>query len=109
VLWKYQQCFKVEVKLIEDGFNTPQHFKDYITTLYENNGLEYILMVGDAYPNGGNNGGPNQVPMFWWAPSGEDPSFSDSWYTCMDGPDDHFADIAMKDSPMMGSEILKYR
>jgi len=95
VEWKNQQGFKVEVKLIEEGFNTPQHFKDYITTLYENNGLEYILMVGDAYPNGGNNGGPNQVPMFWWAPSGEDPSFSDSWYTCMDGPDDHFADIAI--------------
>ncbi len=87
---------KVELKLIEPGFNTPQHFKTYITELYNNQGLEYILMVGDAYPNGGNSGGPNVVPMFYWAPGGgEDPSYSDSWYTCMDGPDDHYADLAI--------------
>ncbi len=93
--WKNQQGMKVEVKTIETGFSTPQHFKDYITVLYNDDNLEYILMVGDAYPNGGNNGGPNDVPMFWWAPGGEDPSYSDSWYSCMDGPDDHYADIAI--------------
>ena len=107
VEWKNQQGFKVEVKLMEEGFNTPQDFKDYITELYENNGLEYILMVGDAYPNGGNNGGPNQVPMFWWAPGGEDASFSDSWYTCMDGPDDHYADIAIGRFTYDGIEDLE--
>ncbi|HNY59041.1 MAG TPA: C25 family cysteine peptidase [Bacteroidales bacterium] len=94
--WKNQMGHKVELKLIEPGFNTPQHFKTYITELYNNQGLEYILMVGDAYPNGGNSGGPNVVPMFYWAPGGgEDPSYSDSWYTCMDGPDDHYADLAI--------------
>ncbi|MCD4683208.1 MAG: hypothetical protein K8R86_08000, partial [Bacteroidales bacterium] len=93
--WKNQQGFKVEVKTLETGFNTPQEFKDYISILYESDNLEYILMAGDAYPNGGNNGGPNDVPMYWWAPGGEDPSYSDSWYSCMDGPDDHYADIAI--------------
>ncbi|OQX80554.1 MAG: hypothetical protein B6D61_01825 [Bacteroidetes bacterium 4484_249] len=93
--WKNQQGFKVEVRTMEAGFDTPQNFKDYISQLYTNDNLEYILMVGDAYPNGGNNGGPDDVPMYWWAPSGEDPSYSDSWYTCMDGPDDHYADIAI--------------
>ncbi|MBM3436277.1 MAG: PKD domain-containing protein, partial [Bacteroidetes bacterium] len=83
------------VRTMEAGFNTPQNFKDYITSLYNSDGLEYILMVGDAYPNGGNGGGPNDVPMYWWAPGGEDASYSDSWYTCMDGPDDHYADIAI--------------
>lgn len=92
--WKNQMGHKVEVKTIEAGFNTPAHFKAYITELYAE-GLEYVLMVGDAYPNGGNNGGPNVVPMFYWAPGGEDPSYSDSWYTCLDGPDDHFADLAI--------------
>lgn len=93
--WKYRQGFRVEVKTMESGFSTPQEFKDYIKDLYDNEGLEYVLMVGDAYPNGGNGGGPDDVPMYWWAPSGEDPSYSDSWYTCMDGPDDHYADLAI--------------
>jgi PKD repeat protein len=93
--WKNQQGFRVEVKTLQSGFNTPQNFKDYITQLYDNDDLEYILMVGDAYPNGGNPPGTNDVPMFYWAPSGEDASYSDSWYTCMNGPDDHYADIAI--------------
>jgi len=93
--WKNQQGFKVEVKTMESGFDTPQNFKDYISQLYTSDNLEYILMVGDAYPNGGNTGDPDDVPMYWWAPSGEDPSYSDSWYSCMDGPDDHYADIAI--------------
>lgn len=92
--WKNQMGHKVEIKTIEAGFNTPAHFKAYITELYAQ-GLEYVLIVGDAYPNGGNNGGPNVVPMFYWAPGGEDPSYSDSWYTCLDGPDDHYADLAI--------------
>jgi PKD repeat protein len=93
--WKNQQGFRVQVRTMEAGFNTPQNFKDFITSLYNSDGLEYILMVGDAYPNGGNGGGSNDVPMFWWAPSGEDASYSDSWYTCMNGPDDHYADLAI--------------
>ena len=93
--WKNQQGFRVEVQTLQTGFNTPQNFKDYITQLYTDDDLEYILMVGDAYPNGGNPPGPNDVPMYYWAPGGEDPSYSDSWYTCMNGPDDHYADIAV--------------
>ena len=93
--WKNQQGFKVEVKTMESGFDTPQNFKDYISQLYLSDNLEYILMVGDAYPNGGNTGDPDDVPMYWWEPSGEAGSYSDSWYTCMDGPDDHYADIAI--------------
>ncbi len=92
--YKNQMGHKVEVRLLESGFNTPQHFKDYIADLYEE-GLEYVLMVGDAYPNGGSGGGPNIVPMYYWAPGGEDASYSDSWYTCLDGADDHYADIAI--------------
>ncbi|MCD6112862.1 MAG: hypothetical protein J7J86_06305, partial [Bacteroidales bacterium] len=95
VNWKKQQGFKVEVKTLTNGFNTPQEFKDYITQLYNSDGLEYVLMVGDAYPNGGNNGGPDDVPMYWWEPSGEDGSYSDSWYTCIDDGDDHYADLAI--------------
>ncbi len=94
--WKNRQGFRVEVRTMEAGFNTPQDFKDYIGQLYTSDNLEYVLMVGDAYPNGGNNpGDPDDVPMFWWQPSGEDGSYSDTWYVCLDGPDDHFADLAI--------------
>jgi len=93
--WKNQQGFKVEVRTMEPGFNTPQNFKDYVSQLYTSDNLEYILMVGDAYPNGGNNGGPDDVPMYWWDAPGSNDSYSDSWYTCLDGPDDHYADLAI--------------
>lgn len=95
VNWKNEQGFKVEVKTIGPGFSTPQHFFNYIQQLYNSDNLEYVLMVGDAYPNGGTAGGSNIVPMYWWAPSGEDPTYSDSWYTCLSGPDDHYADLAI--------------
>ena len=93
--WKNQQGFKVEVRTLEAGFNQPQHFKTYISQLYNSDGLEYVLMVGDAYPNGGNNGGPDDVPMYYWNPAGEDASYSDTWYVCLDGADDHYADLAI--------------
>ncbi|HZK06571.1 MAG TPA: C25 family cysteine peptidase [Bacteroidales bacterium] len=92
--WKNQMGHRAEVRTLEAGFNTPQQFKTYISELYETDGLEYVLMVGDAYPNGGSNGGPNIVPMYYWSPGG-DPSYSDSWYTCLDGPNDHYADLAI--------------
>ncbi len=93
--WKNRQGFRVEVKTMESGFDSPQDFKDYITQLYTSDNLEYVLMVGDAYPSGGNNGGPDDVPMYWWAPSGGDPTYSDTWYVCLDGGDDHYADLAI--------------
>ena len=33
--------------------------------------------------------------MYYWAPEDEDATYSDSWYTCLDGPDDHYADLAI--------------
>ncbi len=92
--WKNQMGHTVEVRTLEAGFEDPQDFKTYISELYDSDGLEYVLMVGDAYPNGGSGGGPNIVPMYYWTPGG-DPSYSDSWYTCLDGPDDHYADLAI--------------
>ncbi len=95
VQWKNQQGYKVEVRTLQAGFSQPQEFKDYIQQLYNDENLEYVLIVGDAYPNGGAGGGANIVPMYWWAPASEDPTYSDSWYTCLDGPDDHYADLAI--------------
>ena len=49
-------------------------------------------MVGDAYPNG--SGGPDNVPMYLWSGGGGQ-SWSDSWYSCMQGNTDYYADIAI--------------
>ncbi len=46
--YKNAMGHKVEVKTLETDFDSPQDFKDYITELYESDGLEYVLMVGDA-------------------------------------------------------------
>ncbi|MDP8202112.1 MAG: C25 family cysteine peptidase [Candidatus Tenebribacter burtonii] len=89
---KNQQGMPVEVRILETGFETAIQIKDYITQLYNSDDLEYVLMVGDAYPNG--SSGPDNVPMYLWSGGGES-SWSDSWYSCLDGNTDYYADIAI--------------
>jgi len=89
---KNQQGMPVEVRILETGFETAIQIKDYIIQLYNSDDLEYVLMVGDAYPNG--SGGPDNVPMYYWSGGGGS-SWSDSWYSCMGGDNDYYADIAI--------------
>ncbi len=86
--WKNQQGFPVEVRILETGFETPQNIKDYIDQLYNSDDLEYVLLVGDAYPNG--SAGPDNVPMNYWTDT-----YSDTWYVCLDGNSDFYADLAI--------------
>ena len=86
--WKNQQGFPVEVRILETGFETPQNIKDYIDQLYNSDDLEYVLLVGDAYPNG--TTGPDNVPMNYWTDT-----YSDTWYVCLDGNNDFYADLAI--------------
>jgi hypothetical protein len=86
--WKNQQGFPVEVRILETGFETPQNIKDYIDQLYNSDDLEYVLLVGDAYPNG--SAGPDNVPMNYWTDT-----YSDTWYVCLDGNNDFYADLAI--------------
>ena len=73
--YRHEQGYKVEIRTLEPTFDEPQEFKAYITSLYLSTGLEYVLMVGDAYYGGGPSG--VDVPMYWWQP--ESPgSYSDS-------------------------------
>ena len=89
---KNQQGLPVEVRTLETGFETAIQIKDYIMQLYNSDDLEYVLMVGDAYPNG--SGGPDNVPMYFWSGGGGS-SWSDSWYSCMGGNTDYYADLAI--------------
>jgi len=74
---RHSQGYKIQIMTISPSFRTPQDFKTLITSLYLSDGLEYVLMVGDA-----NLSNP-VVPMYYWdAISGEE-SYSDSWYTCV--------------------------
>jgi hypothetical protein len=93
--YRHQQGFKVEVRTLTPDFDEPEEFKAYITDLYHSTGLEYVLMVGDAYYGGGPSG--VDVPMYYWNPEGSNASYSDSWYTCVDpgDPMDHYAELAI--------------
>jgi hypothetical protein len=93
--FRNSQGYKVEVRTLEPSFNEPHEFKSYITELYHSTGLEYVLMVGDAYYGGGSQG--VDVPMYYWNIDPSDPSYSDSWYTCVDPGDDndHYAELAI--------------
>jgi Peptidase family C25/Propeptide_C25/Carboxypeptidase regulatory-like domain/Secretion system C-terminal sorting domain/Peptidase family C25, C terminal ig-like domain len=90
--YKHKEGYSVEVRTLETGFETATEIKDYIMQLYDTDDLEYVLMVGDAYPNG--SAGPDNVPMYLWSGGGGS-SWSDSWYSCMEGNTDYYADIAI--------------
>jgi hypothetical protein len=86
------QGYSVEVRTIQSpDFDDPLEFKNYIRSLYLSDNLEYVLMVGDA------GVGDHNVPLYYWNPDGSDPSYSDSWYTCLVPGDDndHYAEIAI--------------
>lgn len=83
--FRHAQGYEAEVRVIGPGFSTAEEIKAYITQLYNAYGLEYVFIVGDAYYAGGQV----DVPMYYWVDS-----YSDSWYTMMDGPNDYLADLA---------------
>ena len=83
------QGYGVEIRPMEQGFNTSTQFREYIHQLYESDGLEYVLMVGDWY-----TGGHQITPMHMWSNT-----WSDSWYTMVDPwpntGNDYYADLAI--------------
>lgn len=84
----HQTGLRTEVWLaddIEDEFE----IKERVSEMFED-GLEYLFIIGDGHRN------HYDVPMHFWDPldpgwqDPEDPtsSHSDTWYTCLDPPDD---------------------
>ncbi len=84
---------------LADDLEEPEELKDVVREYYED-GLEYLMLIGDSYRFSWD------VPMFYWDP--EDPGLhvpdtdthSDTWYTCLDEPDedgydDHIPDLAV--------------
>ncbi len=87
--FRYAQGYKAEVKVFpSQGFSSDVDIKNYISSLFGASGLEYVLLVGDAYYSGGPNA--VDVPMHYWVDS-----FSDSWYVSLQGDDDYYADLAI--------------
>ena len=88
-----RQGLKTEIRISEPGFNTAVDFKLYISSLYLSDGLEYVLLAGDPYLGTGTP----EVPAYYWTYNPENPSHSDSWYTCLvPGSDsDHYPEIAV--------------
>ena len=85
------QGYRTSIATISPAFRTPQDFKAEITSLYLSDGLEYVLMVGDA-----NLSNP-VCPMYYWNYDPSNPSYSDSWYTCVvpGGDSDHLPELAI--------------
>ena len=87
--FRHAQGYKTEVKLFPStGFTTDYDIKNYITQLYLSAGLEFVMLVGDAYYSGG----PSEVdvPMHWWVDS-----YSDMWYACLQGDADYYPELAV--------------
>ena len=83
------QGLGAEVRMMEPGFNTADQFHEYIHELYESDGLEYVMLIGDWCPATGHQ----VMPMYYWSNT-----WSDSWYTMVDPwpnyNNDYLADIA---------------
>lgn len=88
--FRYAQGYGVEVRPMENGFNTALQFREYIHSLYVSDGLEYVMMIGDWCPSTGHQ----ITPMYQWSDT-----WSDSWYTMIDPwpntGNDYLADIAI--------------
>ncbi len=85
--------------VLADEIEDPDVLKDIVREFFIN-GLEYVFFIGDGHRFN------FDVPMFYWDP--EDPgdqvndtdTHSDSWYVCLDDPDedgfeDHLPDLAI--------------
>ncbi len=88
---RHAQGLRAEIRATGPGFQTPHDFKNYIRQLYLEGGLEYVLMVGDPYVSS------PTIPMYYWDFDPQNPSYSDSWYTCVvPGNDsDHLPELAI--------------
>ncbi|MHC4499740.1 MAG: C25 family cysteine peptidase, partial [Planctomycetota bacterium] len=82
------QGYDCECRFIAPDFDSPEEIKAYVTQLYNSDDLEYVMLIGDAYYSGGPSA--VDVPMYYWVNS-----YSDSWYTMMDGAGDYLADLAI--------------
>lgn len=84
---------------LADEIEEPEVLKDVVREFFVN-GLEYVFFIGDGHQFN------FDVPMFYWDP--QDPgeqvnntdTHSDSWYVCLDGPDedgfdDHIPELAI--------------
>ncbi len=87
------QGYRTELLTPDSSFSTPLEFKQYISELYLSDGLEYLLLVGNPYIGTGTPA----VPMYYWDFNPQNPSYSDSWYSCLvpGGDNDHYPEIAV--------------
>ncbi|MBT7619233.1 MAG: T9SS type A sorting domain-containing protein [Calditrichaeota bacterium] len=85
--------------ILADEIEDPEVLKNIVREFFIG-GLEYVFFIGDGHRF------ESDVPMFYWDP--EDPgeqvndtdTHSDSWYVCLDEPDedgfdDHLPDLAI--------------
>lgn len=94
--WKAYKGLKTKVILSD----SKSFIKDYITSAYRNNGLKYVLLVGDT----------RMIPpqsFLYYDDNGKHHYYeSDYWYGCVDGENDVQQDVAIARFPV--SELTPY-
>lgn len=80
--WKSRIGYKCEMVSTSTTGTTTSDIKDYITDEYTNNGIEYVLFVGDH----------SDIPMYSWSSCN-----SDYWYGCVSpgGSTDYQAEVSI--------------
>ncbi|TKJ41727.1 hypothetical protein CEE37_03935 [candidate division LCP-89 bacterium B3_LCP] len=87
--YRNAQGYQTEVRHMESpNFDDEYEIKDYINDLFFASGLEYVLLVGDAFYSGGPSA--VDVPMHYWTNT-----YSDSWYISLQGDNDYYADLTI--------------
>jgi len=98
--WKSSKGVNTTIVTVEEiyatytGIDNQQKIRNFIRDVYQNNGIEYVLLGGDADgANVGGESGDNIVPVRGlWAASSEcnPPNIaSDLYYACLDGTYDY--------------------
>lgn len=80
--WKSRLGLKCEIVTTSTTGTTASDIKDYITDEYTNNGIEYVLFIGDHA----------DIPLYNWSSCN-----SDYWYGCVSpgGDSDYQADVSI--------------
>lgn len=103
VNWKNQRGLSATIVTVEEiynsygGYDNQEKIRNFIRDAYQNNGVNYVLLGGDADgANVGGESGNNIVPVrgLWaWSKECNPPNIaSDLYYACLDGNFDNDGD-----------------
>lgn len=91
VEWYYRKGYSAELTPVSEIGVTPEEIKDYVLSKYENEGLDWLLLVGNL----------DQIPWYVYTGGG----YSDSYYSFLQG-NDFYPEIAVGRLSIRGNVSL---